>query len=190
MMRQCQGSVSILPAMVAVGSMAGYYVYNLIDADGVVRYVGKGTGRRVDSHLGMILALAAGAPATRASKVHRRFAADIQIGRQLRAAVVAGGLSQADAYAMEASLIAKHRRETEGGTLWNVLAGGEGFQGILREDWMLVARQAAATKKLSGSGLRAGAKAAVTKALTGSGLRAGAKAAATKLKRLQRPPLG
>jgi hypothetical protein len=154
-----------------VGSMAGYYVYNLIDTDGVVRYVGKGTGRRVDSHLGVILALAASAPATRASKVHRRFAADIQIGRQFRAAVVADGLSQADAYAIEARLIAKHRRETEGGTLWNVLAGGEGFQGILREDWILVARQAAATKELSGSGLRAGAK-----------------AAATKLKRLQRPP--
>jgi hypothetical protein len=82
--------------------MAGYYVYNLIDADGVVRYVGKGIGRRIDSHLGVILALAAGAPAARASKVHRRFAADIQIGRQFRAAVVADGLSQADAYAMEA----------------------------------------------------------------------------------------
>jgi hypothetical protein len=67
-----KGLVGILPAMVAVGLMAGYYVYNLIDADGVVRYVGKGTGRRVDSHLGVILALAAGAPATRASKVHRR----------------------------------------------------------------------------------------------------------------------
>ena len=49
----------------------------LIDTDGVVRYVGKGTGRRVDSHLGVILALAASAPATRASEVHRRFAADI-----------------------------------------------------------------------------------------------------------------
>lgn len=167
--------------------MAGYYVYNLIDADDVVRYVGKGTGRRVHSHLGIILALASGAPATRASKVHRRFATEIQIGRRLRAALVADRLSQADAYALEASLIAKHRRETEGGTLWNVLAGGEGFQGILRDDWTLVARQAAATKKLSGSGLRAGAKAVATKALTGSGLHAGVKAAATKLSRLQRP---
>ena len=51
---------------------------------------------------------------------------------------------------MEARLIAKHRRETEGGALWNVLAGGEGFQGILREDWILVARQVAATKELAG----------------------------------------
>jgi hypothetical protein len=122
--------------------MVGYYVYNLIDADGVVRYVGKGTGRRADYHLGVILALAKGTPTTRASKVHRRFAADIQIGRQFRAAVVADGLSQAEAYAIEADLIAKHRRDTEGGTLWNVLAGGEGFQGILRADWILVARQA------------------------------------------------
>jgi hypothetical protein len=170
--------------------MAGYYVYNLIDADGVVRYVGKGTGRRVEYHLGVIQALAAGAPVTRGRKVHHRFAADIQIGRQFRAAVVADGLSQADAYPMEAALIAKHRRETEGGTLWNVLGGGEGFQGILREDWILVARQAAATRALTGSGLRAGTKAAASKALTGSGLRAGAKAAATKLKRLKRPPPG
>ena len=169
--------------------MARYYVYNLIDADGVVRYVGKGIGRRVDSHRGMILALAVGAPATRASKVHRCFAADMKIGRQFRAAVVADGLSQADAYAMEASLIAKYQRETEGGILWNVLAGSEGFQGILREDWILVARQAAITKALTGSGLRAGAKAAATKLLTGSGRLAGVKAAAIK-KRLQQPPPG
>ena len=160
-----QGSVGILPATVVVRLMAGYYVYNLIDADGVVRYVGKGTGRRVGSHLGIVLALAAGAPAKRASKVHHRFAADRQIGRQFRAAVVADGLSQADAYALETSLITGHRRETEGGTLWNVLAGGKGFQGILREDWILVARQAAVTKALTGSGLRAGAKAAATKNL-------------------------
>ena len=118
--------------------------------------------------------------------MHRRFAVDFQNGRPLRTAVVADGLSQADAYALEASLIARHRRETEGGTLWNVLAGGEGFQGILRDDWLLVARQAATTKRLSGAGLRAGAKAAATKALTGSGLQAGAKATATKLERRQR----
>jgi hypothetical protein len=133
----------------------------------------------------MILALAAGAPAIRARKVHRRFAADIQIGRQFQATVVANGLIQADAYALEARLIAKHRRETEGGTLWNVLAGGEGFQGILHDDWILVASQAVATKALTGSGKRAGAKAAATKALTGSGLRAGAKATATKFKKRQ-----
>jgi hypothetical protein len=82
MIMHCQGSVGILPARVAVGLMAGYYVYNLIDADGVMRFVGKGAGRRADTHLGVILALAAGAPTTRASKVHRRFAADIRIGRQ------------------------------------------------------------------------------------------------------------
>lgn len=165
--------------------MAEYYVYNLIDADGVVRYVGKGTGRRVDSHLGKIQALVAGASATRASKVHRRFAADAKMGRLMQAVVVAKGLNQAAAYATEASLIAHHRRETEGGTLWNVLAGGEGFKGILRDDWVLVARRAAATKALSGAGLRAGAKAAATKALTGSGLRAGVKAAQTRLNRTQ-----
>jgi|GEM_PF-6873908 len=88
---------------------AGYYVYNLIDADGVVRYVGKGTGRRVAYHHGVILALAAGAPSMRASKVHRRFAAD---GRSFQAAIVADGLTQAAAFDMEARLIAKHRRET------------------------------------------------------------------------------
>jgi hypothetical protein len=68
--------------------MAKYYAYNLIDADGMVRYVGKGTGRRADYHLGVILALANRAPATRACKVHRRFAADIQNGRQFRSVVV------------------------------------------------------------------------------------------------------
>jgi hypothetical protein len=184
--------------------MTGYCVYNLIDADGVVRYVGKGTSRRVGYHRGVILALAAGMPVTRASKVHRLFAADILTGRPFREFVVADHLSQAEAFAMETLLIATHRRETEGGTLWNVLAGGDGFQGILRADWLPIARQAVLTKKLSGSGLRAGAKAAATKALTGSGLRAGAKAvatkalsgsglragvkaAATRLQRLQRP---
>ena len=160
--------------------MAAYYVYELRDADGVVRYIGKGTGRRANYHLGVILALAAGAPATRATKVHHLFAAEIRRGRQLRSGVIADGLTQPAAYAMEADLIGKHLRETEGGTLWNVLAGGEGFQGILHEDWILVANRAAATKKRTGSAQRAGAKAAATKALTGSGLRAGAKAAITK----------
>ena len=63
----------------------------------------------------------------RASKVHRRFAAD---GRSFQAAIVADGLTQAAAYDMEAYLIAKHRRESVSGTLWNVLAGGEGGRGI------------------------------------------------------------
>lgn len=166
--------------MVRVKLTANYYVYNLIDADGVVRYVGKGTGRRIHNHSSMAEAIAAGALVTRATNVHRRFAAEIRIGRKMRGVIVADELNQVDAYVIEASLIAQHRRETEGGTLWNVLAGGEGFRGILRDDWILVARRAAATKALNGSGLRAGAKAAATKALTGSGLRAGAKAAATK----------
>lgn len=145
-----------------------YYVYSFVDADEVVRYFGKGTGRRADTQRGKILALAAGASVKRASNVHHRFAADIRIGREFRTVLVAEGLSQADAYAMEARLIAKHRRETEGGTLWNVLAGGEGFQGILHEDWKLVAARAAETKKRSGADLRAGAKAAATKAMTKS----------------------
>ena len=196
-----------LPEMATETRMAHYYVYNLIDTDGVVRYVGKGTGRRIYNHLGLAEAIAAGALVARASNVHRRFAAEIRSGRRMRGVIVADGLNQPDAYEEEARLIAHHRRETEGGTLWNILAGGQGFRGILRDDWILVARRAAATKALSGSGLRAGAQAAATKALTGSGLRAGAKAAVTKaatgsglragakaartrLRRLQPVPLG
>jgi len=45
-----QSAAGILPAMVTVKLTADYYVYNLIDADGVVRYVGKGTGRRIYNH--------------------------------------------------------------------------------------------------------------------------------------------
>jgi hypothetical protein len=170
--------------LIAEATVTEYYVYNLVDADGVVRYVGKGTGRRAHYHLGVVLALVGGALVTRACKVHRHFAAEMRIGRHFRVVVVADGLSQAEAYATEARTIAVHRRESEGGTLWNVLAGGEGFQGILRADWMLVARQAAVTKQASGSGRRAGVKAAATKALTGTGLLAGVKAAATKRAKL------
>ena len=162
--------------------MTAYYVYNWIDADNVVRYVGKGTGRRVSYDLGLVIALAMGRRPKRATKVHRRLARDWKNDRQFVAVVVADGLSQPDAYKMECRLITQHRRETEGGTLWNVLAGGEGFQGILHDDWILVAKRAVQTKRRTGSGRRAGLKAAATKALTGAGLRAAAKAAATKLR--------
>lgn len=162
--------------------MITYYVYNLIDADNVVRYVGKGTGRRVNYHVGLVMALAMGRRPKRATKVHRRLARDWKNDRQFQAVVIADGLSQPDAYQMECRLILQHRRETEGGTLWNVLAGGEGFQGILHDDWVLVAKKAAQTKRRTGSGRRAGAKAAATKALTGASLRAAAKAVATKLR--------
>lgn len=161
-------------------SLGSYYVYTLVDADEAVRYVGKGTGRRMKSHVGLAEAIAAGAHVARATKLHRRYADELRNGRTMRGIVVIDGLEQAEAYQREAALIAEHRRENEGGTLWNILAGGVGFKGILREDWILVARQAAATKILSGAGRRAGAKAAATKLLTGSGRRAGAKAAATK----------
>ena len=168
--------------MTALGTEC--YVYELVDADGVVRYVGKGTGRRSNYHRGVVLSLISGALVKRASKVHCRLAAEMRIGRDFSVAVVADGLSQAESYRIEAKAIAHYRRETEGGTLWNVLAGGEGFQGVLRSDWLLVARGAAETKKASGSGLRAGAKASATKALTGSGKLAGAKAVATKQAKL------
>lgn len=146
-----------------VGVMSKYYAYVLEDADRVPRYFGKGRGRRMYTHRSVIQAVAAGILMPKASKMHRRFADELRIGRDFQEIMVQDGLSQADAYALETDLIAVHRRETEGGTLWNVLAGGEGFQGVTYDDWVLVARQAAETKKLSGSGLRAGAKAAETK---------------------------
>lgn len=65
--------------MVTAKLTTDYYVYNLIDADGVVRYVGKGTGRRIYNHFSMAEAIAAGILVTRASNAHRRFAAEIRI---------------------------------------------------------------------------------------------------------------
>jgi hypothetical protein len=140
-----------------------YYVYLLRDADGVARYVGKGTGARSGYHGRLAAAILAGEPATRASRVHRRMAAELAIGRSFTVEIVADGLDQPDAYAVEARTIARYRREIDGGPLWNVLAGGEGFQGVPRAEWRVIAQAVADAKRAAGSDKLAAAKAAETK---------------------------
>jgi hypothetical protein len=137
-----------------------YYVYLLRDADGVARYVGKGTGRRAGYHNRVAAAILAGEPPPRASRVHRRMAAD---GRSFAVEIVASGLDQPEAYAVEARTIARYRREIDGGSLWNVLAGGEGFQGVPRAEWRVIAQAVADAKRAAGSDKLAAAKAAETK---------------------------
>lgn len=155
---------------------ADYYVYQLISGCGVIRYIGKGAGRRSEHLLSTATSLNAGVKVARATKVHRMLAAALRCGESFQVQIIAQDLTQADAYTLEAELIARHRRVTEGGTLWNILAGGVGFQGILRADWQVVAAQAVETKRRTGR--NGGAKAAETRRLTGRN--GGAKAAATR----------
>jgi hypothetical protein len=140
--------------------MKQYYVYTHTDRAGVVRYVGKGTGRRAERYAAVVASLIAGC-SPRHRLVHRRMVAAVTGGDSFTVTIYPTGPDQADAYALECRLIAQHKREAEGGTLWNVLAGGEGFKGILHEDWCAVAAQAAATKRRTGN--NGGAKAAATR---------------------------
>lgn len=103
------------------------YVYIYKDSAGVVRYVGKGTGSRIKDHVSLARSLNAGRRLERASHFTRWLAKCLRTGAGFTWEVVCGGLSDAEAFAMEQQLIAKHKRAREGGTLYNTLDGGEGF---------------------------------------------------------------
>jgi len=166
-----------------MNTLRDYYVYTISAADGVTRYVGKGRRGRAFFHECKARALLVDPTILRASRVHRRMAAELARGRELTLRFEAEGLTQEQAYEKEAELIALHRRIGEGGTLWNYLIGSPGFRGILHADWLEVSARAVATKGKDGA-RAAGRKAAATKGPEGHRL-AAMKAAATRRK----PPL-
>jgi hypothetical protein len=91
-----------------------YYVYVAYEGD-IPRYVGFGKGRRHE-HVNSGIS-----KSYRLNKAH--FA-----GIVLRVEFVAENLTQKDAEALEIKLIAKHKREDVGGTLWNETNGGVGYR--------------------------------------------------------------
>jgi hypothetical protein len=97
------------------------YVYQII-VDGVVRYIGKGTGKRAMSHITIarsIIRRRAAGETVRATHFQNRLAKAYRDGADIQIEIVAGGLSDASAFDLEMVQIATHRQ------LWNMTAGGE-----------------------------------------------------------------
>jgi hypothetical protein len=105
-----------------------FYVYQII-TDGVVRYVGKGTGRRKADHMKMVRQIArrrAAGEAVRTTHFYNRLTRAWLDGEQIEFAMIAEGLSESEAFEREKIEIAV------GDGLWNEAPGGEGFNA---EQW-------------------------------------------------------
>ena len=114
--------------------MSRAYVYSLT-VDGVVRYIGKGTGRRVTDHLRLAKAYvrrkAAGETVT-ATYLQRRLASAWRDGKDIEETILRAGLSDEEAFDIEAFLIAQF----PDGHLWNLAPGGAGVTSDLaRARW-------------------------------------------------------
>lgn len=90
------------------------YVY-AISVDGVLRYVGKGTGNRAWVHL------------SGAKRGNRRVAAAVRRGQSVQVTIIQSNLTDDEAFALEEKMIAQAGREDIGtGPLWNLATGGLG----------------------------------------------------------------
>lgn len=98
------------------------YVY-LISVEGVVRYVGKGSGRRLHFHEGQARAILRGKAIGRhgSAKLWNKLAAAMRQEQRIEARILIDGLSDADAYAAEAEAIAAYEPDQ----LWNISRGGD-----------------------------------------------------------------
>lgn len=97
------------------------YVYAIV-VDGVVRYIGKGRGRRLKKHLSVARRLLTG-DARGAQVVQRRLSKALSLGASVEERVLVSGLSDADAYDRERAEIASFPN----GQLWNLTDGGAGI---------------------------------------------------------------
>lgn len=101
------------------------YVYQ-IEVDGIVRYVGKGTGDRVQRHIGKakrINVMREGGAKVRTTPFHNKLAKALREERLITSTIVASDMADDAAFAMEIELIAQFPVEQ----LWNLRSGGEGF---------------------------------------------------------------
>lgn len=104
--------------------MARAYVY-AITVDGVVRYIGKGTGRRSADHLKVCRSIArrrAAGLVVQASAFYKRLTRAWLDGSEIGETVLLEGLTDDQAFAAEAAAI----QGAPGGQLWNEEAGGRG----------------------------------------------------------------
>jgi hypothetical protein len=111
---------------------AGFYVYAISVSD-VVRYVGKGCGDRIREHFRTVRRLdrdRASGRSVRTSKFYNRLAKALGEGRPVRVDLLASGLDEPTALAVEVEEIARR------GALWNVYPGGVGFSSAyMKERW-------------------------------------------------------
>lgn len=99
------------------------YVYTII-VDDVVRYVGKGTGDRPAAHMKMVRKIArrrAAGETVRTTHFYNRLTKAWLAGSEIQFAVLAGGLSDVEAFERERTEIAV------ASGLWNTAPGGEGY---------------------------------------------------------------
>jgi hypothetical protein len=111
-------------------SKARWYIYT-IHIDGVCRYVGKGTKRRLGQHIrcveSILRRLEAGLPVKAEQPVHLRLAEAMAEGAHVEVRVLLGDLLEKEAEYLGDLTIMLAEREPTGGSLWNILDGGKGF---------------------------------------------------------------
>jgi hypothetical protein len=109
------------------------YVYTII-VDGVIRYIGKGSGNRVNAHLRVVRSIAwrrAAGETVKASHFYNRLTKAWLAGSDIQASIISELMSDEQAYAREIAEIAAAPK----GQLWNIWAGGEGSsKGYLKSD--------------------------------------------------------
>lgn len=101
------------------------YVYEIV-VDGTVRYIGKGTGRRVARHLSVAKSInrqRAAGEIVKARRFYNKLAKVLRRGSIVDCHIIVSGLSSEEAFAREIEIIAS----APAGQLWNELSGGEGL---------------------------------------------------------------
>ena len=94
-----------------------YYIYMYWDENGIPRYVGLSKHpSRLRAHL----------KRSHNRRLHNKIQKLARAGIEMAHAKVAEGLTHEEACIEERRLIALHKRAFEGGTLWNVMGGGQG----------------------------------------------------------------
>jgi len=99
------------------------YVYAII-VDDVVKYIGKGSGRRAIRHvqkMHQLLRARAAGEVVRATHLHNRMAKAWRNGSSLEIVTLIDGLTDEQAFIKEVELIASYPH----GQLWNQTLGGE-----------------------------------------------------------------
>lgn len=104
---------------------AGFYVYKIV-VDGIVRYIGKGSGSRAWEHLRLcrkIMRERSEGAKVRTTRFYNRLIFAIQSDVPIRVDIANASMTEADALSVEAEQIAA----APVGQLWNTLPGGIGF---------------------------------------------------------------